>query len=391
MTTYPKAENKIRVLHITFRSDIGGGPKHILYLLHQIKDNLVPVNPYVCAPRGECYDKFREHSDGIFRLWGPFFYIFNLARIVLFCRKNAIDIIHSHGRGAGFYSRIAKQFLALKIVHTLHGAHKPRSLGSWFKLAVDRALRPLTDFFICVSADECQQAKELGLVTPAKTAVIVNAVNYRTIDTAFEGFSKDSKSADGTLQIGMAGELTWHKGWDLLLHSIYSNFDRLVMDNVRFIIAGDGRLRNQLGRLVKDRNLTDMVTFSGVAQDLTEFLADKHVFLSFSRGEGLPLSVLEAMSSRLPCILSDVVGHRSFVNDNGENCVLLFDPKNPSDFYDKLKVLYDPEQRKKYGSLGRKLVELNHDPNDWISKTVSIYQRLRFQSDNESKRILTSL
>ena len=143
MMDCPKTQTKIRVLHITFRSDIGGGPKHILYLLNQIKDNSIPIHPYICAPKGECYDEFRELSDGIFPLWGPYFYIFNLLRIVLFCRKNAVDIIHSHGRGAGFYSRIVKQILSLKTVHTLHGAHPPHSLESRIKLTLDRFLLPL--------------------------------------------------------------------------------------------------------------------------------------------------------------------------------------------------------------------------------------------------------
>ena len=125
-----------------------------------------------------------------------------------------------------------------------------------------------------------------------------------------------------------------------------------------------------------DKSLVDLVEFLGVIQDITEFLADKHIFVSFSRSEGLPISVLEAMSCKLPCLLSDVVGHRSFMNENGENCVLLFDPKNPDEFYNKLQVLYDPTQRKKYGELGRKLIERNHDPNRWASETASIYPKL---------------
>ena len=116
--------------------------------------------------------------------------------------------------------------------------------------------------------------------------------------------------------------------------------------------------------------------FCGEVTDIIKFLADKHVLVSFSRSEGLPISVLEAMSCRLPCLLSDVVGHRSFTNENGENCVLLFNPENPTEFYKKLKVLYDSKQRKKYGELSRKLIEQNHDPNRWASKTVSVYQKL---------------
>ena len=371
-----KSWDSIRVLHITFRSDFTGGPKHLLFLLERIKESALPVDSYVCAPMGKCYGAFQDLSKKILPLWKICFYLVNVIRIVRFCRKNNIELIHSHGRGAGLYSRIVKLLFPVTVVHTLHGAHRSQTVQSRIKIFLDRWLKHLTDAFICVSSDEYEQAMTFHLISEEKTNVIVNAVDYRSIDNALKKINKRSNSVKGCIQIGLVGELSFHKGWDLFLNAIIRNREHLLTDNITFSVAGDGKLRPKLEGLVRENKLTDIVKFCGVYQDIIQFLADKHIFISFSCGEGLPLSVLEAMSCRLPCLLSDVVGHRSFNCDKGENCVLLFDPENPAEFYVKLKLLYDSKQRTKYGELGRKLIEQNHDPNHWASRTVSIYHKL---------------
>ena len=232
---------KIRVLHITFRSDLSGGPKHLLFLLQQIKTNSEPVDSYVGSPNGACYEEFRKYANGILPLWTPYLYFFNLIRIVSFCRQNAIDIIHSHGRGAGLYSRIVKPFCSCKVVvHTLHGIYVEKSVKSRLKILLDRTLLPLTDCFICVSVDEYEKAKELHLIQQEKAEVVVNAVDYPSIDKAYKKCDPNSQSVRGPIQVGLVGQLIYRKGWDLLLNAIEKNLKNLIEGNVTFFYSRKG-------------------------------------------------------------------------------------------------------------------------------------------------------
>ena len=47
----------------------------------------------------------------------------DILKLILFSRKNSIDIIHAHGKGAGIIARIIKIFLNKPLIYTFHGIH----------------------------------------------------------------------------------------------------------------------------------------------------------------------------------------------------------------------------------------------------------------------------
>ena len=91
--------------------------------------------------------------------------------------------------------------------------------------------------------------------------------------------------------------------------------------NLQFIWCGDGELRAEL--------TSPNIKCTGWMErkELEIYLANADIYLSTSLWEGMPLSVLEAMSIGLPVVLSDCVGNRDLVENNG--------------FYIKIKNVYD--------------------------------------------------
>ena len=83
------------------------------------------------------------------------------------------------------------------------------------------------------------------------------------------------------------------------------------LDNIELHIVGDGSQRNYLESITHKN-----VIFHGEIDGFNDF-KNYDIFSLISDSEGLPLSALEAMSSGLPIILSDVGGCFELINENG--------------------------------------------------------------------------
>jgi glycosyltransferase involved in cell wall biosynthesis len=110
-------------------------------------------------------------------------------------------------------------------------------------------------------------------------------------------------------------ETAW-KGQDLLL-DVLSQVPWRERD-WHLTFYGEGPDREHLGRLVELFNLSTRVTFAGFVSELTDIWARNQMLLLPSHGEGLPLSVLEAMMFGRPVVATDVGGNSEII-DNGIN------------------------------------------------------------------------
>lgn len=77
--------------------------------------------------------------------------------------------------------------------------------------------------------------------------------------------------------------------------------------NAKLLLIGDGELRKQIEEKVKVLNLTDKVIFTGVRPDVSELMQAMDVFVFPSIYEGVPVTLIEAQASGLPCIISDKI------------------------------------------------------------------------------------
>lgn len=319
-----------KVLEISSRSDIGGGPKHLLDILthNDNKHKLFSAIPYGY----KLSDKIKDKSINSVEIPHRSFSILSFFKVISFCKKNNITVVHSHGRGAGYYSRIMKLF-GFKVIHTLHGVHIEKGLINYIKLKIDQLLKPLTDHFICVSEGEKKKALKYKVINEKKSIVIFNGVLPQ------KGLStRESKIP----KIAMLGRLSYPKGYDLLIDQIEIFIEKNPSIEFVINIAGDGEDKEKLSqKLAKTKYAKEKINFTGSTDTPLDFLKEHTHFLSFSRFEGMPISVLEAMSVGLPCMVSDVVGNNDIVNhENG----FLFNKKS---FNTLFKVFLELKVNKK--------------------------------------------
>lgn len=151
----------------------------------------------------------------------------------------------------------------------------------------------------------------------------------------------------------------WYKGHDVMLEALVTV--RETVPDVRWIVLGDGRLREQLVAKAAALGLADVVDFRGAVSDAERdaCLARAHVFAMPSRyppaevgGEGFGIVYLEAAAWGLPAVAGDVGGPRDAVADGATG--LLVNPEDPLAVAAALtRLLRDPAYARTLGLRGR--------------------------------------
>jgi phosphatidylinositol alpha-1,6-mannosyltransferase len=161
--------------------------------------------------------------------------------------------------------------------------------------------------------------------------------------------------------LGRISQTGAHKGWRRILDVAA----RVDPARFRFVLAGDGDMRGELTDEVERRGLADRVTFTGSVHedDLVSIYRLADVFSLVSdcgpgRGEGVPLTPLEAAACGVPILVGNQDGSREAVTD-GENGFVL-DPSDLDGHAERLRRLLDRELRLRMGTAARRRIETHH-------------------------------
>ena len=306
-------ENK-KVLHISVRSDSGGGPKHLYDLIKNTKTSL----PYTAAPIDPPYhSKIKTYSLKKIDIPHRKFSLLSFFTILNFCRVNSINIVHSHGRGAGIYSRLLKLF-GFNIIHTFHGVHQPKDFKEKIYLKIEQTLSLLTDHFIFVSVSEKRAAISLKLTRTINCSIIQNGIDLKL----FKDMKKGPARTFGTIS-----RLDPHKNNVELIEFMRG------LPSYQLYIAGDGEEYESLSKICPKN-----VHLMGEVTNIYHFLEKFSIYVSASKGEGLPYSILEALAANKQILASRVSGHIDILKD--EN---LYELGNFENFCSKLQSLPEPD------------------------------------------------
>lgn len=141
--------------------------------------------------------------------------------------------------------------------------------------------------------------------------------------------------------------------------SVLTAYHRSADKTTKLIYMGDGPLRNSLIARGREVGLEHQIEFTGlIPRDVVfENLLNADIFISASRGEGLPVAVLEAMACRCAVILSDIPPHREIVGN--VDFIPLIKPEDATGFAREIKRYKEMSisGRKAIGQRCRKLVK----------------------------------
>ncbi len=314
--------DRYRILFFTSSLRTGGAERHLLNLCRYLRSAGHEVAVCALSPVEEGLERFFiDEEIRIFRLPLRSLRSLPAPRTVAGIRRIAgafkPDIIHAHL----FHAEVAAAFASIvapaPLVATRHSAGL--EFRGWRAFAA-RVISPRFAACIAVSKGAAEEAIRTGFA-PAKVALIPNAVDpgrFRPLAGADREKGREALAAElypeavkrPFVLIGSAGGLKPVKNYPLMLRAA----SRLASERtarpgapeLRFVIFGDGEERSAYERLARDLAIDRIFSLPGGRDNLESLYPLLDIFLLPSWNEGLPMALLEAMSSGVACVASDV-------------------------------------------------------------------------------------
>ena len=351
----------IRVCHIITRLELGGAQQNTLYTLaHLDRSRFEPT--LITGTNGILDSEGRASAE---RSW----FIESLDREISITRdpsallalagllrKERPHIVHTHSSKAGILGRWAAVLAGVPhIVHSIHGyGFTPRQtrMARGALIAVERLTgRLTTSAFIAVSSANLKLGLELDLFTPDRVSLIRSGV--RLADFSPRAESSDMAAAKNRpVTVGMVACLKPQKA-PLDFIRVAAAVVRQAAVPVRFVLAGDGELRPEVEKMIKEERLTDHVTLAGWRRDIPDLMRGFDLLLHTSHWEGLPRVFPEAMATGLPIVATQVDGAPEAVCEGVTGHLLA--PGDVDGLARRtLELVHDPERRRQMGVEARR-------------------------------------
>ena len=353
---------KLRVMHVLSSLQVGGMEHFVLRIaLHQQKAG---VHSEILAVRGgPLVSEAREQGLRVHVLDAP--HRMGRTAAALFHMVRAQPrIVHVHNESSLHYALLGKRVTRAKLVLTHHGR------GHGCHRTPSRAERRLTDAVVAVSQGAARQLTDPDVIK--KLTVIHNGVELQRPVRAREQVRADLGLTHQVVGIIVA-RVDGLKGHDTLLRAL-ALLPRTA--SVCVIAAGDGSKRSETELLARELGLnSDRFRILGFRPDVPDLLAAADFFVLPSLTEGLPLSVLEAMSHGLPVIATPVGGVPELVQDGVEGELIPVEDA-PALAAAIARSAGSPTRRRLLGDAARHHVADNFSMLRMISDYDALYRRL---------------
>lgn len=299
-----------------------------------------------------------------------------LGRLRTLLQRNEIDLVHAHLPVPGVLARFAKAGTNVKwLAYTEHNVPSRYMRMTRF---LNGLTYPMNDITIAVSQTIAQQVQAYQRRGRPRLVTILNGVELNDFE---EGPSREEICRqfgfppDAYLIVNVAN-LVHKKGHRYLL----SAAKRVLAaePRARFLLIGAGPLRDELAREARKLDLNGHVVMTGFREDATTLMKVADVFVLSSLHEGLPVSLLEAMAAARPIVATRAGGVPELIS-TGETGVLVSPADDRSLAAELLKLLRDPDLRRRLGDAARQRVAQGHGMARMVHAVENVYEELAAQ------------
>ena len=164
------------------------------------------------------------------------------------------------------------------------------------------------------------------------------------------------------------------KGLTILIEAVKKIKDMINIDNLKFVIIGEGAERNKLEALVQNYNLANTIFLPGAVVNAAEYLPAFDLFVLPSLKEGLPYTIMEAMAAGVPIIATNVGGVSSLIDETTGKSI---DPGDSEQLASTiLWALKNPGETKKRAARAHEKIK-EYPLAKMLTETSAIYRKLR--------------
>ncbi len=284
-------------------------------------------------------------------------------------------IIHAHGLKAALISAMALAPQGHpRFLFTAHNA-LPQFNSPLKRVAYHMAQRwVFQSINTIISVSDTVRSQFINLAPGKKILTIHNGISIEKFGdlSPSEARIQSGLRVDDVI-IGTVARLIPSKGLTTLLEAI--SLLVKIVPKTQLVILGDGPERKRLERYAYGLGIGDKVHFLGFRDDVPQLMAGWDIFVLPSLTEGFNLSVLEAMASSLPVVVSDLPSLReAVVHGQGGFAVI---PGSAIDMAASvLHLLKSPEKAKMMGRFNRQRVSSFFEKKHMIECTQAIYEGL---------------
>lgn len=322
---------KLKVAHIITMLELGGAQGNTLYTVRHLDRTKFDVL-LICGKGGILDEEARSIKDiklyfvpTLIRHINPLYDILAFFHLFFILLKERPTIVHTHSSKAGILGRLSA-WLSRRplILHTFHGfgfnPYQRPFVRRTFILA-EKLAAVVTTKFIAVSKDNIYTAVKLGIKSEKDYILIRSGIEmekFMNVAVDVNEYRRALEIDDDDKVVVTVGPFKKQKnlGDYIEVASIVSSRMRNV--KLKFLLIGDGVLREMLEKKVKLLNLEEVVKFLSWRRDVPQIFKLSTLFVLTSLWEGLPRAAVEALVSGLPVVAYDVDGLRDIII-NGVN------------------------------------------------------------------------
>jgi len=380
---------KIKIAQVITRMDWGGSPDIVRILCERLDaktyDIRLVLGPtaYSSKKTKDFFEKFKNnifhmtHLKRRINIFEDILAFFSLYRLF---RKEKFDIVHTHTAKAGFIGRIAARLAGARFVvhtphgHNLYGYFGP--LGTFLIVILEKFATLFADKIIVLTSIEKSDMVRYNICKSSHIEIIHSGLElerYNITEINTEKKKAEFNVGVDHFLVGMISRLESVKGPGYFIDACRYIAEKLP--KTRFLIVGDGTLKENLISRSKKLNIEDKVIFAGWREDITEILPILDVLVLPSLNEAVGRILLEAGISGKPVVATEVGGIPDIVKNNMTG--ILVPPADSEKIAEAvISLLRDEEKRFEMGRAARDWVNTNFSANRMVSEIHNLYKSL---------------
>ena len=234
-------------------------------------------------------------------------------------KEHQFDLVYCQQPVGGVMGRLLAHKFKLPCIYVAHGFHFLKGNGKIKNLifkTIEKTMAKHTTALVTINNEDYEASKNWN----AKHIYKVNGIgvdlskykpNSKLDKDEFKqslGFNKDD------FIVTSIGELNENKNTYQILDVIKNIEDK----KVKYLIVGQGPLKEQMEEFIKQNQLEDRIKMVGFRKDIQDILTISNIYIMPSHREGLSRSMMEAMCFGLPVVASRIRGNTDLVgNDEG--------------------------------------------------------------------------
>ena len=273
------------------------------------------------------------------------------------------DIIHCHTPVGAMITRLASvsaRKRGTKVIYTAHGFHfhKGSSLVSWLAYyPVEWLLAPLTDILLTMNREDYALAKKRMHACRVEYVPGVGIDTKRFLTHREDRLEKRRELGFGEADflILTVAEMNKNKNQSMVLKALAQLKDRPEFEHIKYLICGMGEYGKVLQEEARSLGIEEHIFFMGYRKDIPAMHRCCDLFAFMSYREGLPVALMEAMSSGMPTVCSAARGNTDLVENGKEGLVVDNEPQAVAEAI--LRLYHDSDLRSSFGQAAAEKVK----------------------------------